>query len=518
MLLMRRGLRNGGGLLGRARGVFLERRAALLVPETLLRCASYSVVDHLSSPAPTNRQLIRLGDQESVTPLLQQWLDEGNLLPKNVAIVALTNLKRHRRYKQALEVANFVWSKSLYEMDDTDHMYRLYFTGQVGSIGDVERCFAEVPEKCATERVYNQLMSCYIARGLVGEAEKTLQKLRLSGHSVSSLPFSHLLSLYGHEGQFDKAFNLMQKMSEANISPDTRTYNILMSLSLKQGDKEKVLSFYKAMKDTCVTPDSFSHSMVIKAYMGTRREEEAFSLAEEMMNSIPQEHSLAYDLMLAVYADHGKERELKKLWSRIQSSSKLSARTYGVMIESLGKLGLIEEAEDLAIKAERKRGRLVARLFNALLDVYTRHGVMEAAEELMVRITKERLRPSAVTYRHLISGYLKLGQADKALEYLKMSRESLTYDHSRPWSVSFLLVLQYVADRGDVECAEHIFETFTSAGPYRSILVYNTLLKAYLNSNRPAKNFVQRMSSDGFQPDSETLAMLERMQALTREV
>ena len=50
------------------------------------------------------RLLIRLGPNESVTPMLQQWAEEGHSFPKNAIIVALTNLKRHRRYKQALEV------------------------------------------------------------------------------------------------------------------------------------------------------------------------------------------------------------------------------------------------------------------------------------------------------------------------------------------------------------------------------------------------------------------------------
>lgn len=550
VLLLRRSLRIGGGFL--SRGVFLERRPAFAALETLPVPAS-CVFDHLSShtrgkytfawdepfeegaeagvetdlkdmssstagkTGRLSRQLIRLAADASVTSLLEQWIDEGNLLPKNVAIVALTNLKRHRRYKQALEVANFVWEKNLFDMDDTDHMYRLYLTGQVGSIEDVERCFAEVPEKFATERVYNQLMSCFIARGLISEAERAFQKFRQSGHPVSALPFTQFLSLYGHQGQFDKAFKLMQEMIEANVQLDTRTYNIFLSLTSKQGDSEKVLGVYNAMKNRGVASDSFTYSMVIKAYMSTGMEEEALRLTEEMMSHSSEDHLLANDLMLAVYADHGKEKELKKLWSRIQSSSKLSARTYGVMIESLGKLGLIQEAEDLATKAERKRGRLVARVFNALLDVYARHGRVGAAEELMLRITKERLRPTTVTYRHLISGYLKVGQVDKALEYLKTSRESLTYDHSRPWSVSFLLVLNYVAERGDVELAEHIFETFTLAGSYRSTLVYNTLLRAYLISKKVAKDFVQRMSNDGFQPDPETLAMLAQMQSFSTE-
>ncbi|KAH7281869.1 hypothetical protein KP509_36G067200 [Ceratopteris richardii] len=128
--------------------------------------------------------------------------------------------------------------------------------------------------------------------------------------------------------------------------------------------------------------------------------------------------------MLTVCADHGKKSELRRLWSRVQSSNKVSVCTYGVMIESLGKFGSIEEAEDLASKAERKRGRLIARVFNALLNVYASHGRMEAVEELMLRIMSEWLKPTAVTYRHLISGYLKMGELDKALEHLRTARES----------------------------------------------------------------------------------------------
>ncbi|KAH7422760.1 hypothetical protein KP509_12G024100 [Ceratopteris richardii] len=124
--------------------------------------------------------------------------------------------------------------------------------------------------------------------------------------------------------------------------------------------------------------------------------------------------------MLTVCADHGKKSELKRLWSCVQSSNKVSVCTYGVMMESLGKFGSIEEAEDLASKAERKRGRLIARVFNALLNVYVSHGRMEAVEELMLRIMK----PTAVTYKHLISGYLKMGELDKALEHLRTARES----------------------------------------------------------------------------------------------
>ncbi|KAH7294086.1 hypothetical protein KP509_28G055800 [Ceratopteris richardii] len=455
-------------------------------------------------------QLSQLSAVANAACLLQQWFDDGNHLPKNIVIIVLTDLKRRRRFKHALEVADYIWNKKVYELNDTDHMYRLYFTGQVGTIEDVEKCVEGIPEECSTEVVYNQLISCYIARGMIAKAEITFEKLQQSRKLKSALIFGQFMSLYGGQGDYDKVFKLKEEMSSKDIQPDTRTCNILLNVIAKQGDLEQVLTLYNKMKDTAIPCDTYTHSVAIRAYMATGKEEKALELIEEMMNCRPEDRALANDLMLTVYADHGKKSELKRLWSRIQSSNKVSARTYGVMIESLGKLGLIEEAEDLASKAERKRGRLIARVFNALLNVYATHERMEAAEELMLRIMRERLRPSAVTYRHLVSGYLKIGELDKALEYLRTARESLTYDHSEPWASAFLLVLNHVAERGNVELAENLFESYTSAGPFRSVKVYNTLLKAYLNSNKTPKDFVQRMSDDGFAPNAETIALLKQ--------
>ena len=51
-----------------------------------------------------SKHLMKLPRDASVIPYLEQWFAEKKSFPKNVIIVALTNLKRDRRYKQALEV------------------------------------------------------------------------------------------------------------------------------------------------------------------------------------------------------------------------------------------------------------------------------------------------------------------------------------------------------------------------------------------------------------------------------
>ena len=51
-----------------------------------------------------SKHLMKLPRDASVVPYLEQWFAEKNGFPKNVIVVALTNLKRDRRYKQALEV------------------------------------------------------------------------------------------------------------------------------------------------------------------------------------------------------------------------------------------------------------------------------------------------------------------------------------------------------------------------------------------------------------------------------
>lgn len=479
--------------------------------------STMSGAGHSLQAGKLSRLLMMQNCHASVLPILKQWILDGNSLPKNMVVVALTRLKRDHRYKQALEVAEYAWRERLYEMNDIDHTYRLYLTGQAGSIEDVEKCFAVIPSELMTEMVYNQLISCYISRGMISEAKSALENLKNSGQLVSVLPYNQFMALYKHLRQPQKALELMEDMKALNITPDTKTYNILLSTSHKLGDIDGVLKTYNAMRKAGVAPDVLTFSVVAKAYVAAGMDQEAASMATEMKRISPENCHLAHDLLLSIYAEQGKREELEKLWTHLQSYSNLSTRSYGVMIESLGKLGLIKEAENLATKAERKKGTLVARVFNAMMDVYARHGMMQAAEALMTRIRMERLRPSSVTYMHLITGYLKVGQPDKALEYLKTSRESLTYDHSKPWFESFLLVLNNIAERGDIGAAEHTFEVFTATGSYRNTVAYNTLLKAYLKARKPAVKYLQRMSNNGVQSDAETLALLAEIDSVCRE-
>ena len=397
-------------------------------------------------------------------------------------------------------------------MEDVDYMYRLYLVGQVGSIQDVEECFESIPTECLTERVYNQLIAFYIGKGMVKNAENALEKLKNSGHIVSIRPYNQFMSMYRHEGHTEKALEFIKMMTASSISPDTRTYNLLLSLISKQGDPDGVLKNYKAMKDEAVAPNIVTYSLVAKAYISVGRLEEALSLAMKMKRLKGRNTHLAHDLLLTVYAEQGKGEELRKTWKEIESSNNLSARTYGIMIESLGKLGFIKEAEHLATKAEMKKMKLSGRVYNAMMDVYGRHGMIESAENLMARICNA----NSVTYKHLISGYLKRDQLDKAMEYLRASRNSLTYGNSKPWFDSFMLIMQNLADRGECEIAEHAFQYFTSPGSYRNTIVYNVLIKAYIKARKltSSSSFQQRMFADGIEPDAKTMAFLAELESL----
>lgn len=472
---------------------------------------------HTSDVLPTgmlSKQLMNLPSHSSVLSMLQRWRAEGHPFSKNIVIVALTNLKREGRYKQALELANFVWKERVFVMDDVDHMYRLYLMGQTGSIEDVEKCFASIPFKWLTEKVYNQLISCYIARNMLPQAKNTLEKLKTSGQSISALPYNQFMTLYRHQRQPRKALELIKDMKASNVSPDTRTYNLLLSTICKQNDADGVLKNYKAMKDAGIVPDILTYSLVAKAYISAGMMGEAESLASEMKKLNSKNSHLAHDLLLTVYAVQGKHEDLKRTWKDLERVSDPSARSYGVMIESLGKLGLVKEAQKLAFKAEKRKQKLPARVYNAMMDVYGRHGMVQEAEDLMTRIRKDGLKANCVTYRHLVSGYLKVSQVDKALEYLRTSKQIFKHEYSKPWFESFLLILDHLAEKGEKDVAERTFQYFTTSNSYRDTSAYNILLKAYVKAKISAPNFLQRMSADGVQPDAKTLALLAELESL----
>jgi pentatricopeptide repeat protein len=402
--------------------------------------------------------------------------------------------------------------KNLFEIEDVDHMYRLYLVAQIGSIHDVEDCFEAIPARFLTERVYNQLIAFYIRKDMLKNAEIVLEKLKSSLDIISVRPYNQFMSMYRHQGHIKKAFELIEAMNGSQTSPDTRTYNLLLSLISKQGDPDGVLKSYKTMKDEGVAPNIVTYSLVAKAYVSVGRLEEALTVAMEMKKLKGRNAHLAHDLRLAVYAEQGKYDDLRKLWKEVERSRNLAARSYGIMIESLGKLGYVKEAERLAAKAARKKMKFPGKVYNALMDVYGRHGMIEAAERLMGQISSA----NSVTYKHLISGYLKQDQLDKALEYLRTSRNSLTYSNSKPWFQSLMLIMENLAERGEYEIAEHAFRYFTSPGSHRNTSIYNELIKAYIKARKatPSLSFQQRMFADGLEPDAKTMALLVELESL----
>ncbi|KAI5059058.1 hypothetical protein GOP47_0025377 [Adiantum capillus-veneris] len=458
-----------------------------------------------------SKRLVKLHSDSPVVPCLQKWLAEGHALTKNIVVIALTNLKRRRRYKQALEVAEFVWRERVYVMDDADYMYRLYFLAQTSTVEDVEKCFASIPTKWLTEKVYNLLISFYIERDMLPLAKNTLEKLKHSGQHVSAQPFNRFMALYRHRREPSKSLELIKEMNLSNFSPDTRTYNLLLSTISKQGDADGVLRNYKAMKDAGIAPDTVTFSLVAKAYISAGMSEEAEALALEMKQRDSKNSHLVHDLLLTVYAEQKRPEDVKRVWKEVEKKGKLSSRSYGVMIECLGKVGLVQEAEKVAFRAEKAKRKPSLRVYNALLDVYCRHGMMYPAESLFLRIQKEGCTVNCMTYRHLVIGYLKLVQFDKAAEYLRASKKMLNYGYSRPWVESFLQFLDYLSERGEVDTAERSFKYFSTP---RNTSLYNVLLKGYVTARIKVPNFLQRMSVDGVLPDARTLALLSELESL----
>ncbi|MCO5603679.1 hypothetical protein L7F22_057830 [Adiantum nelumboides] len=252
-----------------------------------------------------SKRLLKLPSHSPVVPALQKWLAEGHALTKNIVVIALTNLKRVGRYKQAFEVADFVWKERIYVMDDGDYMYRLYFMAQIGTVEDVEKCFASIPTKWLTEKVCSQVISFYIRRGMLPYAKNTLEKLKTSGQPIAARPFNQFMALYRHHREPNKALELMKEMNTSNVSPDTRTYNLLLSTINKQGDADGVLRNYKAMQDAGIAPDIVTFSLVAKAYISAGMSEEAEALAFEMKQKDSKNSHLVHDLLLTVYAEQG---------------------------------------------------------------------------------------------------------------------------------------------------------------------------------------------------------------------
>ncbi|KAG0501138.1 hypothetical protein HPP92_001210 [Vanilla planifolia] len=441
---------------------------------------------------------------------LDRWVGKGN----SVRLVELQNLirdlRRRRRYKQALEVSEWTRDKRYASFMVSDHAVHLDLIGNVQGLLAAKKYFESLKARDKTEKTYGALLNCYVRERLVDESLQHFQKMKEMGMASSPLPYNDIMCLYTNIGLHEKVPSVLWEMKEDEVLPDNFSYRICIN---SYGSRSDIEAMEKVLDEMEVQPqivvDWNTYSVVANIYCKAGLNEKAISAMKKAEEKLEKKNGICYNHLISLYAALGKKQDMWRLWElQKQNCKKFINRDYNTMLRALVKLGELEEAETLLKDWESSGNSLDFRVPNILLITYRQSGLMDKAQAMMDDFLKKRKSPPSSSWGIVATGFAEKGEMGMAYEF--MTSALCVYTPSSGWEPNSNVIrsiLHYLSDVDEIKKVENFIGLLKNVIPMNRDM-YHTLIKCNLKAGRGVEILLEDMKADGVLPSEETLQII----------
>ncbi|XP_057488371.1 pentatricopeptide repeat-containing protein At1g07590, mitochondrial-like [Actinidia eriantha] len=454
----------------------------------------------------------RLPRGEPVVSAFRSWMGDGFPVHRGDIFHAINRLRKLQFNKRALEVMEWVIRERPYRPKELDYSYLLEFTTKLRGVSQGEKLFSCVPPEFQNELLYNNLVIACLDKGMIRLSLAYMKKMRELDLAISHLIFNRLIVLHSSPSRRKSITRILKQMRADKVDPHVSTYNILMKIEANEHNIDGLVRVLGDMKRVEVEPNEISFCILATAHAVARLFTVCQFYVEAVEKSATGSNWSTLDVLLILYGYLGKERELEQTWGIVQELPNVKSKSFMLAIEAFGRIGGLSRAEQLWSEMKSKKGLKSTEQFNSMISVYCRLGFITKATKLYKEMEQYGCKPNGITYRHLALGCLKAGLIKEALKTLELGKDfpaSTKIRKSTPWLETTLSIVEFFAEKGDVENAEKLFEELKKVNYTRYTFVYNTLIKAYVKSKIYEPNLLRRMVLGGSRPDSETYSLLK---------
>ncbi|KAK9085247.1 hypothetical protein Sjap_025658 [Stephania japonica] len=453
-------------------------------------------------------RISQIGDPKlSVSPVLDQWIDEGKSVIPNTLRSMIRQLRAYRRFKHALEVSRWMSDRRYMILFPGDIAVRLDLIARVHGLEEAENYFNNIPKQSKTLPVYVALISCYAREKYFEKAEAIVQKVNELGFPLTPFAYSSIILLYSKMEQHEKIEALVEEMNVKGVPMSSFTYtNWLNSYAAYPNINEMEKVIKRMEGDPRVTLDRSCYSVAADGYLKAGLIDKALKMLKKSEGLIREDNrKVGYNILFTLYARAGRKDELYRIWNLYKSSKIVYNAAYTCMINSLLKLDDIAGAEKIFEDWESRCCNYDFRIPNLLIAAYCDNGLLEKAELIIGKAIENGNKPVAVTWERMAIAYLKDNETAKAIDALKKAIAG----SERGWKLGHIMssaCLEYFKSRGKVEGAEEFVELlgFSDAS---SADAFERLLD-YLSDIKPESNGVNEACEDDV-VDNEERDMLD---------
>ncbi|XVE51321.1 hypothetical protein DITRI_Ditri02bG0030700 [Diplodiscus trichospermus] len=458
----------------------------------------YSRISPLGSP------------EKSVGAELEDWLKNGNSIRVAELQRIIRDLRKRKRFTQALEVSEWMNKKGLCAFSPTEHAVQLDLIGKVRGFLSAESYFDKLKDQDKTEKTFGALLNCYVRQRQIDKSLSHLQKMKELGFVSSPLTYNDIMCLYTNIGQHEKVTDVMKEMKLNKVSPDNFSYRICIN---SYGVRSDLEGMERALAEMETQPhikmDWNTYAVVANFYIKAGLTKKAIDALKKSEQKLDNKDGTGYDHLISLYASLGNKAEVLRLWGAEKDVCKRYLnKDFIVMLQALVKLDELEEAEKVLKEWELSGSCYDFRIPNIVIIGYAEKGLPEKAEAMLEDLTEKGKATSPNGWGVVATGYLDKGQVRKAFECMKAALSSTM--ENKGWKPNLRVVtsiLDWLGDEGSLNDVEDFVSSLRTVIPVGRKM-YHALLKANIRDGKRVDKLLDRMKADKIDEDEDTKRIL----------
>ncbi|KAK4481459.1 hypothetical protein RD792_012353 [Penstemon davidsonii] len=340
-------------------------------------------------------KILSLQEKDDPAPILSEWM--GLLKPNRTDWIAFLDRLKEQNSRLYFKIAELVLDEESFQTSVRDYSKLIDAHARENRLQDAERILKKMNENGILPDVITLtiVIHMYCKSGNLGKAKEAFESLRAHGFQPDMKIYNSMILAYVNAGSPKLGESLMREMETRDIKPTQEIYMALLRAFSSCGDSSGAQRISTTMQFAGFQPSLESCTLMVEAYEATdpRQARNNFDYMIKFGHK-PDDRCVAS--MIAAYEKNNElDTALSLLLDLEKDGFEPGVSTYTVLVDWLGKLELIDEAEQVLDKLSKLGEAPPLKLHVSLCDMYARAGAeKKALQALGVLESKmEQLEP-----------------------------------------------------------------------------------------------------------------------------
>ncbi|KAL6655649.1 hypothetical protein ACP70R_006475 [Stipagrostis hirtigluma subsp. patula] len=256
-------------------------------------------------------------------------------------------------------------------------------------------------------------------------------------------------------------------------------------------------------------PDSIFFNALINASVEAKRMGEAINTFYRMKHSGCHPTTSTFNILIKGYGIVGKPEESQRIFDMmgVEGSVTPNLMTYNILVKAWCDQRNLEEAWNIMGKMRECGVEPDIVTYNTIASTYANNDQTWRAEELIVEI-QTRVRTSERTWGIIIGGYCREGRLEEAFRCVQQMKDAGVL----PNVVIFNTLLKGFLDANDMAAVENVLGLMEQFGIKPDIVTFSHQLNAFSSFGHMAKcmKVFDKMIEAGIEPDPQVYSILAK--------